>query len=141
MSADPITLITIGKTLLDIKDSRDQAKIQAEQYTTKREAARIRALEDEAERIRQWKLQEAHNLAIQASGGFSTDSRSFLNIQDQGENLMKKDIATIRVNLAQDVNQLSLAAQMAKKTSKKEQFGGWLSIGSTWYESKNKEKV
>ena len=54
---------------------------------------------------------------------------------------MKKDIATIRVNLAQDVNQLSLAAQMAKKTSKKEQFGGWLSIGSTWYESKNKEKV
>ena len=141
MSADPITLITIGKTLLDIKDSRDQAKIQAEQYTTKREAARIRALEDEAERRKQWKLQEAHNLAIQASGGFSTDSRSFLNIQDQGENLMKKDIATIRVNLAQDVNQLSLAAQMAKKTSKKEQFGGWLSIGSTWYESKNKEKV
>ena len=141
MSADPITLITIGKTLLDIKDSRDQAKIQAEQYAARREAARIRALEDEAERIRQWKLQEAHNLAIQASGGFSTDSRSFLNIQDQGENLMKKDIATIRVNLAQDINQLSLAAQMAKKTSKKEQFGGWLSIGSTWYESKNKEKV
>ncbi len=141
MSADPITLITIGKTLLDIKDSRDQAKIQAEQYAARREAARIRALEDEAERRKQWKLQEAHNLAIQASGGFSTDSRSFLNIQDQGENLMKKDIATIRVNLAQDVNQLSLAAQMAKKTSKKEQFGGWLSIGSTWYESKNKEKV
>ena len=141
MSADPITLITIGKTLLDIKDSRDQAKIQAEQYAARREAARIRALEDEAERRKQWKLQEAHNLAIQASGGFSTDSRSFLNIQDQGENLMKKDIATIRVNLAQDINQLSLAAQMAKKTSKKEQFGGWLSIGSTWYESKNKEKV
>ena len=141
MSADPITLITIGKTLLDIKDSRDQAKVQAEQYAARREAARIRALEDEAERRKQWKLQEAHNLAIQASGGFSTDSRSFLNIQDQGENLMKKDIATIRVNLAQDVNQLSLAAQMAKKTSKKEQFGGWLSIGSTWYESKNKEKV
>ena len=141
MSADPITLNTIGKTLLDIKDSRDQAKIQAEQYAARREAARIRALEDEAERRKQWKLQEAHNLAIQASGGFSTDSRSFLNIQDQGENLMKKDIATIRVNLAQDVNQLSLAAQMAKKTSKKEQFGGWLSIGSTWYESKNKEKV
>ena len=141
MSADPITLITIGKTLLDIKDSRDQAKIQAEQYAARREAARIRALEDEADRKKQWKLQEAHNLAIQASGGFSTDSRSFLNIQDQGENLMKKDIATIRVNLAQDVNQLSLAAQMAKKTSKKEKFGGWLSIGSTWYESKNKEKV
>ena len=141
MSADPITLITIGKTLLDIKDSRDQAKIQAEQYAARREAARIRALEDEAERRKQWKLQEAHNLAIQASGGFSTDSRSFLNIQDQGENLMKKDIATIRVNLAQDINQLSLAAQMAKKTRKKEQFGGWLSIGSTWYESKNKEKV
>ena len=141
MSADPITLITIGKTLLDIKDSRDQAKIQAEQYAARREAARIRALEDEAERRKQWKLQEAHNLAIQASGGFSIDSRSFLNIQDQGENLMKKDIATIRVNLAQDVNQLSLAAQMAKKTRKKEQFGGWLSIGSTWYESKNKEKV
>mgnify|MGYP003133459421 CR=1 FL=1 len=141
MSADPITLITIGKTLLDIKDSRDQAKIQAEQYAAKREAARIRALEDEAERKKQWKLQEAHNLAIQASGGFSIDSRSFLNIQDQGENLMKKDIATIRVNLAQDVNQLSLAAQMAKKTRKKEQFGGWLSIGSTWYESKNKDKV
>ena len=141
MSADPITLITIGKTLLDIKDSRYQAKIQAEQYAARREAARIRALEDEAERRKQWKLQEAHNLAIRASGGFSTDSRSFLNIQDQGENLMKKDIATIRVNLAQDINQLSLAAQMAKKTRKKQEFGSWLSIGSTWYESKNKEKV
>ena len=141
MSADPITLITIGKTLFYIKSSRDQAKLEAEQYAARREAARIRALEDEADRKKQWKLQEAHNLAIQASGGFSTDSRSFLNIQDQGENLMKKDIATIRVNLAQDVNQLSLAAQMAKKTRKKQEFGSWLSIGSTWYESKNKEKV
>ena len=139
MSADPLTLFTIGKTLLDIKDSRDQAKLQAEQYTAKREAAKIRALEDEAERRRQWKLQEAHNMAIQAGGGFGMDSRSFLNIQDQGENLMKKDITTIRVNLAQDINQLSLAAQMTKKTRRKEQFGGWLSIGSTWYESKNKE--
>ena len=141
MSGDPITLITIGKTLFDIKSSRDQAKLEAKQYAARREAARIRALEDEAERRKQWKLQEAHNLAIQASGGFSTDSRSFLNIQDQGENLMKKDIATIRVNLAQDINQLSLAAQMAKKTRKKQEFGSWLSIGSTWYESKNKEKV
>ena len=77
MRADPLPLFTIGKTLLDIKDSRDQAKLQAEQYTAKREAARIRALEDEAERRKQWKLQEAHNLAILASGGFSTDSRSF----------------------------------------------------------------
>ena len=141
MSADPITLITIGKTLFDIKSSRDQAKLEAEQYAARREAARIRALEDEADRKKQWKLQEAHNLAIQASGGFSIDSKSFLNIQDQGENLMKKDIATIRLNLAQDINQLSLAAQMAKKTRKKQEFGSWLSIGSTWYESKNKEKV
>jgi hypothetical protein len=30
---------------------------------------------------------------------------------------------------------------MAKKTRKKEQFGGWLSIGSTWYESSQKDKV
>ena len=30
MSADPITLITIGKTLFDIKSSRDQAKLELE---------------------------------------------------------------------------------------------------------------
>jgi len=141
MSADPITLITIGKTLLDIKDSRDQAKLEQERYAARREAARIKALEDEADRKDMLRKQQAHNLAIQAGGGFTIDSRSFLNIQAEADKISKKDIATIRLNFEQDVNELSIASQMAKKTRKKEQFGGWLSIGSTWYESSQKDKV
>ena len=141
MSADPITLITIGKTLLDIKDSRDQAKLEQERYAARRESARIKALEDEADRKKELKQQIAHNLAIQAGGGFTIDSRSFLNIQAEADKIAKKDIATIRLNFEQDINELSIASQMAKKTRKKEQFGGWLSIGSTWYESSQKDKV
>ena len=64
MSADPITLITIGKTLLDIKDSKDQAKLEQERYAARREAARIKALEDEADRRDMLRKQQAHNLAI-----------------------------------------------------------------------------
>ena len=98
MSADPITLITIGKTLLDIKDSRDQAKLEQERYAARREAARIKALEDEADRKKELKQQIAHNLAIQAGGGFTIDSRSFLNIQAEADKIAKKDITTIRLN-------------------------------------------
>ena len=141
MSADPITIITIGKTLLDIKDSRDQAKLEQERYAARREAARIKALEDEADRKKELKQQIAHNLAIQAGGGFTIDSRSFLNIQAEADKIAKKDIATIRLNFEQDINELSIASQMAKKTRRKEQFGGWLSIGSSWYESKNKDTI
>ena len=139
MSADPITLITIGKTLLDIKDSRDQAKLEQERYQARKEAARIKALEDEQERRRELRLQKAHNLAVAASSGYTIDSRSFLNVQSEADKLASKDIANIRLNLTTDINELSIASQIAKKTRRKEQFGGWLSIGSTWYESKNKD--
>ncbi len=139
MSADPITLITIGKTLLDIKDSRDQAKLEQERYQARKEAARARALEEEQERRRELKLQKAHNLAVAAGSGYAISSRSFLNVQSEADKLASKDIANIRLNLTTDINELSIASQMAKKTRRKEQFGGWLSIGSTWYESKNKD--
>jgi len=139
MSADPLTLITIGSKLWDIKESRKQSKIEQQRYQDRIMRIAEVARREEEDRKDQLKLAQAHNLAIQAGTGFSIDSRSFLNIQDQQYIKAEKDISTIRLNLTSDINELSLDSQMAKSQRRKEQFGGWASILSSGYEYKAKK--
>jgi len=141
MSADPITMfaITATKTLMDIKESKKQSKIEQRQYEEKKKAAAERAKQEEDDRINDLRMAHAHNRAIMAGTGFSLDSRSFLAINQDVQDKAEKDIANIRVNLGYDINELSLNQQAAKSKRKHEVFGGWASIASQTYEYKNKK--
>ena len=141
MSADPVTMfiISAGKALFDIKESKKQSKIEQQRYQDRIQRIAEVARREEEDRIDALKIAQAHNLAIQAGSGWSIDSRSFLNIQDQQYIKAEKDISTIRLNLTSDINELSLDSQMAKSQRKKEQFGGWASILSSGYEYKAKK--
>ena len=141
MSADPVTMFVIqaGKALYDIKESKKQAKAEQARYQDRIQRIAEVARQEEEDRRDNLRMSQAHNLAIQAGSGFSIDSRSFLNIQDQQYYKAEKDIATIRLNMTSDINEQSLNAQIAKSQRKKEQFGGWASIASAGYEYKAKK--
>ena len=141
MSADPITMfaITATKTLMDIKESKKQSKIEQRQYEEKKKAAMERARQEEEDRLDDLRMAHAHNRAIMAGTGFSLDSRSFLAINQDVQDKAEKDIANIRVNLSYDINELSLNQQAAKSKRKHEVFGGWASIASQTYEYKAKK--
>ncbi len=141
MSADPVTMFVIqaGKALYDIKESKKQAKAEQARYQDRIQRIAEVAKQEEEDRRDNLRMSQAHNLAIQAGSGFSIDSRSFLNIQDQQYYKAEKDIATIRLNITSDINEQSLNAQIAKSQRKKEQFGGWVSIASAGYEYKAKK--
>ena len=141
MSADPITMfaITATKTLMDIKESKKQSKIEQRQYEEKKKAAMERARQEEEDRLDDLRMAHAHNRAIMAGTGFNLDSRSFLAINQDVQDKAEKDIANIRVNLGYDINELSLNQQAAKSKRKHEVFGGWASIASQTYEYKAKK--
>ena len=141
MSADPVTMFVVSaaKTLYDIKESKKQAKLEQARYQDRIQRIAEVARQEEEDRRDNLRMAQAHNLAIQAGSGFSIDSRSFLNIQDQQYYKAEKDIATIRLNMTSDINEQSLNAQIAKSQRKKEQFGGWASIASAGYEYKVKK--
>jgi len=86
-------------------------------------------------------MAKAHNLAVGAGSGYSDQSRSFLNIQAQQDSFAAKDIARIRLNVTSEINQYALSADMASTQRKNDQFGSWLSIGSSAIETKAKKDL
>ena len=140
MSADPVTMfaITAVKTLHDIKETKKQSKLEQARYQDRIMRIAEQAKREEEDRIEKLRMSHAHNRALQASGGFTQGSRSFLNIQDMVTKYAQKDINTIRLNASSDQNELSLNAQIAASKRKNELFGGWMSIVSSGVETKAK---
>jgi len=140
MSSNPVTMfaITAVKTLHDIKETKKQSKIEQQRYQDRIQRIAEQAKREEEDRIEKLRMSHAHNRALQASGGFTQGSRSFLNIQDMVTQYAEKDISTIRLNASSDQNELSLNAQIAKSKRKNELFGGWMSIASSAVETKAK---
>jgi|TARA_R110000822_G_scaffold9489_6_gene36706 hypothetical protein len=143
MSADPVTMFVLQatKTVMDIKASKKQSKIEQQMYEDKKKNAARIAKEQEDDRIHDLQMAKAHNLAIGAGSGYSDQSRSFLNIQDQQDKFAQKDIARIRLNTTSEINQYSLSANMSKSQRSQDQFGSWLSIGSAAIETKAKKDL
>jgi len=140
MSSNPVTMfaITAVKTLHDIKETKKQAKIEQQRYQDRIQRIAEQAKREEEDRIEKLRMSHAHNRALQASGGFTQSSRSFLNIQDMVTKYAEKDISTIRLNASSDQNELSLNAQIAASKRKNQLFGGWMSIASSAVETKAK---
>tara|TARA_R110000796_G_scaffold161025_2_gene277794 strand:+ start:464 stop:904 length:441 start_codon:yes stop_codon:yes gene_type:complete len=143
MSADPVTMFVLQatKTVMDIKASKKQSKIEQQMYEDKKKNAARIAKEQEDDRLHDLQMAKAHNLAIGAGSGYSDQSRSFLNIQDQQDKFAQKDIARIRLNTTSEINQYSLSANMSKSQRSQDQFGSWLSIGSAAIETKAKKDL
>tara|TARA_R110002096_G_scaffold431672_1_gene647258 strand:+ start:988 stop:1428 length:441 start_codon:yes stop_codon:yes gene_type:complete len=143
MSADPVTMFVLQatKTVMDIKASKKQSKIEQQMYEDKKKNAARIAKEQEDDRIHDLQMAKAHNLAIGAGSGYSDQSRSFLNIQDQQDKFAQKDIARIRLNTTSEINQYSLSANMSKSQRSQDQFGSWLSLGSAAIETKAKKDL
>ena len=143
MSADPVTMFVLQatKTVMDIKSSKKQSKIEQQMYEDKKKNAARIAKEQEDDRLHDLQMAKAHNLAIGAGSGYSDQSRSFLNIQDQQDKFAQKDIARIRLNTTSEINQYSLSANMSKSQRSQDQFGSWLSLGSAAIETKAKKDL
>ena len=143
MSADPVTMFVLQatKTVMDIKASKKQSKIEQQMYEDKKKNAARIAKEQEDDRLHDLQMAKAHNLAIGAGSGYSDQSRSFLNIQDQQDKFAQKDIARIRLNTTSEINQYSLSANMSKSQRSQDQFGSWLSLGSAAIETKAKKDL
>tara|TARA_R110000823_G_scaffold92424_1_gene202833 strand:- start:2 stop:442 length:441 start_codon:yes stop_codon:yes gene_type:complete len=143
MSADPVTMFVLQatKTVMDIRASKKQSKIEQAQYEDKKKNAQRIANEQEEDRKHDLQMAKAHNLAVGAGSGYSDQSRSFLNIQAQQDSFAAKDIARIRLNVTSEINQYALSADMASTKRKNDQFGSWLSIGSSAIETKAKKDL
>ena len=143
MSADPVTMfvVTATKAVYDIKESKKQAEIEQQRYEEQKKAAKRIADEEAANRREQYAVTIAANKASQAGSGFSLDSRSFLNIQDDVRRTFEKDLATIRLNVGTQVGDIGFAQDLAASQRRKEQFGGWTSIASAGYEYKAKKDL
>ena len=85
MSADPVTMfvMTAAKTVMDIKESKKQSKLEQARFEAKKEQSMRIAKEQEDDRINDLRMAKAHNLAVAAGAGYSSDSRGFLNVQEQ----------------------------------------------------------
>ena len=143
MSADPVTMfmVTAAKTVYDIKESKKQAEIEAQRYEAQKKAAQEIANQEAEERRKTYLATIASNKATQAGSGFSLDSRSFLNIQEDVTKTFEKDLATIRLNVGTKVGDIGYAQDIAASQRRKEQFGGWASIASAGYEYKAKKDL
>lgn len=143
MSADPVTMfvVTATKAVFDIKESKKQAKIEAERYEAQKKAAEDIARQEADERRETYRATIAANKATQAGSGFSMDSRAFLNIQEDVTKTFEKDLATIRLNVGTQVGDIGYAQDIRASQRRKEQFGGWTSIASAGYEYKAKKDL
>lgn len=143
MSADPVTMfvVTAAKAVYDIKESKKQAEIEQQRYEAQKKAAQEIANQEAAERRETYLATIASNKATQAGSGFSMDSRSFLNIQEDVTKTFEKDIATIRLNVGTQVGDIGYAQDIAASQRRKEQFGGWASIVSSGVEYKAKKDL
>ena len=143
MSADPVTMfvMTAAKTVMDIKESRKQSKLEKQRFELKKEQSERIAKEQEEDRLNDLRMAKAHNLAVAAGAGYSSDSRGFLNVQEQQDLVADKDIARIRLNVASEINEYSLAQQQSSSKRKNEQFGGWLTIASAANEAAYKKDL
>ena len=141
MSADPVTMFALQavKVVSDIKSSKKQSKIEQQQFEHRKKLAAERAAQEEDDRINDLRMAHAHNLAVAAGSGYADSSRGFLNVQEQQDIKADKDIARIRLNVTNQINEYSIAQNLRKSERKQEQFGGWLSIASAGVEAKYKK--
>jgi hypothetical protein len=122
------TAVTAIGTVSSIRSQR--AALDRENFRLKQEAemARLAAIEEENNRLRNLRETLANNRAFASIAGYYDDSRSFLNINKQAEEQASKDIESIRL-MGRSVQTKYTQQNFENKMRDQELvFGGYTSV-------------
>jgi glucuronate isomerase len=122
------TAVTAVGTVSSIRSQR--AALDRENFRLKQEAemARLAAIEEENNRLRNLRETLANNRAFASIAGYYDDSRSFLNINKQAEEQASKDIESIRL-MGRSVQTKYTQQNFENKMRDQELvFGGYTSV-------------
>ena len=120
-------IVSAVGTVASVQSQR--AALQRENYRleTEKKLAAVQALEEENARKEMLNDTIAQNLAWQSISGYSDDSRSFLNINDQAKNKANKDISNIRLMGKNIQNKYTSMLYENKYKENDLVFGGYVS--------------
>jgi len=120
-------IVSAVGTVASVQSQR--AALQRENYRleTEKKLAAVQALEEENARKEMLNDTIAQNLAWQSISGYSDDSRSFLNINQQAKNKANKDISNIRLMGKNIQNKYTSMLYENKYKENDLVFGGYVS--------------
>ena len=120
-------IVSAVGTVASVQSQR--AALQRENYRleTEKKLAAVQALEEENARKEMLNDTIAQNLAWQSISGYSDDSRSFLNINEQAKNKANKDISNIRLMGKNIQNKYTSMLYENKYKENDLVFGGYVS--------------
>jgi len=120
-------IVSAVGTVASVQSQRRALARENYRLETEKKLAAVQALEEENARKEMLNDTIAQNLAWQSISGYSDDSRSFLNINDQAKNKANKDIANIRLMGKNIQNKYTSMLYENKYKENDLVFGGYVS--------------
>jgi methylthioribose-1-phosphate isomerase len=120
-------IVSAVGTVASVQSQRGALARENYRIETEKRMAKVQALEEENARKRALNETIANNLAWQSISGYSDESRSFLNINNEASNIANKDIANIRLMGKNIQNKYSSMLFENKYKERDLVFGGYVS--------------
>tara|TARA_R100001480_G_scaffold29428_2_gene39945 strand:- start:6635 stop:7111 length:477 start_codon:yes stop_codon:yes gene_type:complete len=120
-------IVSAAGTVASVQSQRRALARENYRLETEKKLAAVQALEEENARKEMLNDTIAQNLAWQSISGYSDDSRSFLNINEQAKNKANKDISNIRLMGKNIQNKYTSMLYENKYKENDLVFGGYVS--------------
>jgi len=120
-------IVSAVGTVASVQSQRRALARENYRLETEKKLAAVQALEEENARKEMLNDTIAQNLAWQSISGYSDDSRSFLNINEQAKNKANKDISNIRLMGKNIQNKYTSMLYENKYKENDLVFGGYVS--------------
>ena len=120
-------IVSAVGTVASVQSQRRALARENYRLETEKKLAAVQALEEENARKEMLNDTIAQNLAWQSISGYSDDSRSFLNINQQAKNKANKDISNIRLMGKNIQNKYTSMLYENKYKENDLVFGGYVS--------------
>ena len=120
-------IVSAVGTVASVQSQRKALARENYRLETEKKLAAVQALEEENSRKEMLNDTIAQNLAWQSISGYSDDSRSFLNINQQAKNKANKDISNIRLMGKNIQNKYTSMLYENKYKENDLVFGGYVS--------------
>lgn len=121
------SIVSAAGTVASVQSQRRALARENYRLETEKKLAAVQALEEENARKEMLNDTIAQNLAWQSISGYSDDSRSFLNINEQAKNKANKDISNIRLMGKNIQNKYTSMLYENKYKENDLVFGGYVS--------------
>jgi len=120
-------IVSAAGTVASVQSQRGALDRENYRIKTEKQMAKVQALEEENARKRALNETIANNLAWQSISGYSDNSRSFLNINNEAKKNASKDIANIRL-MGKNIQNKYQAMLFENKYKERDLvFGGYVS--------------